>query len=260
MQHTMARVAGVDAIARGIYLLRLHAPDLLAQGISPGQFVHIRLPGAGQQRLLRRPISVMAARPQEGVLDLAIQTVGPGTLALCGARPGDTLAVLGPLGRGFDAGQAQRIFFVGGGVGVAPIRFAMDAFAPGRRCAAFFGFRGAAFAYGIQQAPCPVQVTTDDGGLGARGQVSDLLRAAIEEEPPDLILACGPTPMLRTVQRLAVPEKIPCQLSLEEYMACGLGACLVCACKTRAMDGQGAYRRVCVDGPVFPAEEVCFDG
>jgi dihydroorotate dehydrogenase electron transfer subunit len=253
-----AEIRSIEDIAQEIYRLRLRAPEITEGGVHPGQFVHIRVPG-DSQRLLRRPISVMAARPGIGAIDLVVQQAGEGTRRLRSAHVGETLDVLGPIGRGFDAGQARRVFFVGGGVGVAPIRFAMEAFAADRQCTAFFGFRSAAHAYGLADAPCEVRAATDDGSLGAHALITDLLKAAIEAEPPDLILACGPAQMLRTLQNMALRERIACQLSLEEYMACGIGACLVCSCKMRVRSGT-EYRRVCVDGPVFDAREVCFDG
>lgn len=251
-------VLAAQDIAKDIYRLRLHAPQIIAEGVRPGQFVHIRMLG-DTSHLLRRPISIMAARPESDVLELMIQAVGDGTRLLRSARTGDMLSVLGPLGVPFDPRGAKRIFFVGGGIGVAPIRCAMDAFAgQGESAVAFFGFRGAEYAYGLEDAPCELRVSTDDGTLGRHTKVTCLLQEAIDEMPPDLIMACGPAPMLRTLQNMALRQRIACQLSLEEYMACGLGACLSCSCKARVRNGT-EYRRVCVDGPVFDAKEVCLD-
>lgn len=259
MVHEQVRILAVEDIAQDIYRLRISAPDIVAQGIKPGQFVHVRLPVA-MQHLLRRPISVMSVRPEQGEFDLVIQKAGEGTRLLRSVRPDDELSILGPLGKPFDAKGAKRIFFVGGGVGVAPVRCAMEAFArDGCQGTAFFGFRSAKHAYALEDAPCEVRISTDDGSMGRHAFVTDLMQEAIETQPPDLIIACGPTPMLRTVQNLATRQHIPCQISLEEYMACGMGACLVCSCKIRAFNGM-EYRRVCVDGPVFDAKEVCFDG
>jgi len=251
-------VLAAEDIAKDIYRLDLHAPLMAAEGVRPGQFVHIRIPGE-TRLLLRRPISVMTARPETGVVGLVIRQAGEGTRILRSARPGDDLSVLGPLGVPFDRRGAKRVFFVGGGAGVAPVRFAMDTFVgEGCEAAAFFGFRSAGHVYGVQGAPCEVRVATDDGSLGRRAMVTDLLQEAVDERAPDLIVACGPVPMLRALQTMAVCRRIACQISLEEYMACGVGACLVCACKIRARSGT-EYRRVCADGPVFDAREVCFD-
>jgi len=257
VEEQVAALAAED-IAKDIYRLRLHAPQIIAKGARPGQFVHIRMPG-NTPHPLRRPISIMAAKPETDALELAIQMAGSGTRTLRSVRPGDTLGVLGPLGVPFDPRGAKRIFFVGGGIGVAPIRNAVDAFAGQAESAvAFFGFRGAEYAYGLEGAPCETRVSTDDGTLGRHAKVTCLLQEAIDEEPPDLIMACGPAPMLRTLQNMALRLRIACQISLEEYMACGLGACLSCSCKARVRGGA-AYRRVCVDGPVFDAWEVCLD-
>ena len=209
--------------------------------------------------VLRRPISLMAFDPAAGTLTLAIQPKGRGTQILCAVKPGDGVQCLGPLGTGFDGRGAQTIYFVGGGVGVAPICGAMDSFAtPDSR--AFFGFRGREYAYGMTQAPCAVTAVSDDGTLGERALVTKPLLAAIEEKRPDLIMACGPAPMLAAVQGIALERGIPCQLSLEERMGCGIGACLGCNVKAVRPDGSWHYRRVCKDGPVFDAKEVDLRG
>jgi len=258
MIEEQATVLAAEDIAKDIYRLRLHAPHIVTQGVRPGQFVHVRVPG-NTTHLLRRPISVMAARPESGTVELAIQIAGEGTRLLRLVRPNDRLSVLGPLGKPFEPRGAKRIFFVGGGIGAAPIRCAMDAFAgEAEEAIAFFGFRGAEYAYGLENVPCEVRVSTDDGTMGRHTKVTCLLQEAIDEQPPDLILACGPAPMLRTLQNMTLRLRINCQLSLEEHMACGLGACLVCSCKARVRNGT-QYHRVCVDGPVFDAREVCLD-
>ena len=167
--------------------------------------------------------------------------------------------MLGPLGTGFDGKDAQCVYFVGGGVGVAPICCAMDAFATAES-RAFFGFRTAAHAYGMTQAPCAVTAVSDDGSLGERALVTKPLEAAICARKPDVVMACGPTPMLAAVQALCETYGVPCQLSLEERMGCGIGACLGCNVKIMQPDGGWRYKRVCKDGPVFDAKEVCLRG
>ncbi len=242
-------------IAEGLHRLTLAAPEIAAQA-APGQFVHLLVPDGAH--ILRRPISLMAFDAHAGTITLGIQPKGEGTRLLCAAKPGDTLRALGPLGRGFDAKGAACVYFVGGGLGVAPVCCAMDAFATAQS-RAFFGFRSAANAYGMTQAPCPVTAVTDDGTLGARALVTVPLEAAIAQRRPDVILACGPLPMLRAVRRLALAAGLPCQLSLEERMGCGVGACLGCSVKVTTPEGE-TYARVCRDGPVFDAREVCLDG
>ena len=124
----------------------------------------------------------------------------------------------------------------------------------------FFGFRTKAHAYGMTQAPCRVVAVSDDGSIGEKALVTKPLLAAIEEKRPDLIMACGPTPMLAAVQKIANEMGIPCQLSLEERMGCAIGACLGCNVKINLPDGSWTYKRVCKDGPVFTSEEVAFGG
>lgn len=256
MEQTIAKVLRCEDIAQDIFLLELFAPGI-ARSAAPGQFVHVAVPGAGAN-ILRRPISLMGFDAGTGTLSMAIQVKGEGTKRLRALHPGDTVDVLGPIGRGFELRGARRAFFIGGGVGVAPVRGALDAFSGACDCEAFFGYRGKAFAYGLDGLSCPVHVATDDGTLGESGIITAPLLRALDAGAPDMMFACGPAPMLRAVQRIALERNIPCQLSLEERMGCGLGACLVCNCKVRAADGFD-YRRVCVDGPVFDAGEVLFD-
>lgn len=246
-----ARVLSCESMAANLMRIVLFAPEI-ARTAQAGQFIHMRVPDGAHT--LRRPISLMAFDPQAGTLTLAIQPKGRGTQVLCAMKPGDTLPVLGPLGTGFAANGAQVIYFVGGGVGVAPICGAMDAFA-NAECRAFFGFRGKEYAYGLTQSPCPVTAVSDDGTLGERALVTKPLLEAIAARKPDLIMACGPAPMLRAVKAVAIEQDIPCQISLEERMACGIGACLGCNVKVNTPDGF-AYKRVCKDGPVFDCREV----
>lgn len=253
MHTANALVLDVEDIAEGIFLLRLFEPRMADQ-IMPGQFVHIRVPD--QSHVLRRPISIMKVEPDAGAFSMAIQIKGEGTKKLRQVKKGERLDVLGPLGRGFDAEGVKSIYFVGGGVGVAPVRSAMDAFA-GHDSRAFFGYRSKAHIYALEGAPCAVDVVTDDGSMGEKALVTAPLARAIAERKPELIMACGPTPMLRAIQKIALDQDIPCQISLEEHMGCGIGACLTCTCKIKVKDGE-AYKRVCIDGPVFTAEEVCF--
>ena len=232
MQDTAARVLSCETMAQDLVRIILSAPDIAAQA-KAGQFIHILVPDSGH--VLRRPISLMAADAAAGTLTLAIQPKGAGTQTLCACKPGETIRVLGPLGTGFDGKGAQCVYFVGGGVGVAPICCAMDAFATAES-RAFFGFRTAAHAYGMTQ------------------------EAAICARKPDVVMACGPTPMLAAVQALCETYGVPCQLSLEERMGCGIGACLGCNVKIMQPDGGWRYKRVCKDGPVFDAKEVCLRG
>lgn len=256
MRDMDARVLSCGPLAEGLIRLILHAPEI-AQAAQPGQFIQMLVPDSAH--VLRRPISLMAFNRAAGTLTLAIQPKGRGTQLICGLQAGDSVRVLGPLGTGFDAQGAQAVYFVGGGVGVAPICCAMDGFA-GEGSRAFFGFRSAAHAYGMTQAPCPVTAVSDDGTLGERALVTKPLLEAIAQRRPECIMACGPLPMLLAVQKIAAEQDIPCQLSLEERMGCGIGACLGCNVKVAQEDGTWMYRRVCKDGPVFDSKEVVLHG
>ena len=256
MQEITARVLSCEPLCAGLIRIVLHAPEIAGQA-QAGQFIHMLVPDGAH--VLRRPISLMAFDRAAGTLTLAIQPKGRGTQILCAMKPGDGVQCLGPLGTGFDGSGAGTIYFVGGGVGVAPVCCAMDAFAtPDSR--AFFGFRGREYAYGMTQAPCAVTAVSDDGTLGEKALVTKPLLDAIAQRQPDLIMACGPAPMLVAVQQIALERGIPCQLSLEERMGCGIGACLGCNVKAVHPDGSWSYKRVYKDGPVFDAKEVDLRG
>ena len=163
--------------------------------------------------------------------------------------------VLGPLGNGFDLSGDKPILLVGGGIGTAPMCFAARLL--GNRCQAAFGFRsqdGVILADELAAAGVPVTVTTEDGSCGEIGRVDQVVQRLLRENPNLTVLACGPTPMLKAISAVTAGEGSDCQVSLEERMACGLGACLTCSCKVKRH-----YRRVCKDGPVFRSEEVEWD-
>ena len=249
-----AKVLSSEVLAEGLIRIILHAPEI-AKDAKPGQFIQMLVPG--DAHVLRRPISLMAMDAIAGTLTLAIQPKGKGTQLICGLKPGETVRCLGPLGTGFEGKGAKTIYFVGGGVGVAPVCGAMDGFAT-ETSRAFFGFRTKNHVYGMTQAPCAVTAVSDDGSIGEKALVTKPLLEAIEHKRPDLIMACGPVPMLRAVQKIANDMDISCQLSLEERMGCGIGACLGCNVKFNLPDGSWTYKRVCKDGPVFDSKEVEF--
>jgi len=254
MKDIDAKVLSSETLAEGLIRIILLAPEI-AKDAKPGQFIQMLVPG--DAHVLRRPISLMAMDAKAGTLTLAIQPKGKGTQLICGLKPGETIRCLGPLGTGFDGRDAKTIYFVGGGVGVAPVCGAMDGFAT-ETSRAFFGFRTKNHVYGMTQVPCAVTAVSDDGSIGEKALVTKPLMEAIESKRPDLIMACGPTPMLRAVQKIANELGIPCQLSLEERMGCGIGACLGCNVKVNLPDGSWTYKRVCKDGPVFDSKEVEF--
>lgn len=235
----------------------LEAGDMVRTSFKgPGQFVHIR---CGGSQLLRRPISVCSCQEGEpdDLLAIVFEARGEGTKWLAERQVGDALDVLGLLGNGFEIKREGRYLLVGGGIGVPPMRGCAQY--TGGKSTAILGFRSKekAILTDLFEKECArVLLATDDGTLGYHGFVDALVRQELERDRAyDAVLACGPKPMLKSVAKAAAEFGVPCQVSMEERMGCGVGACLVCACKT----ADGRYKHVCKDGPVFDAREVDWD-
>jgi dihydroorotate dehydrogenase electron transfer subunit len=235
---------------------------------APGQFVMVRETGR-REPLLARPLSVFDFHRygDDVVLDLLYRVAGRGTSLFSRMRSGDELTLFGPLGRGFTLPAGiRRVLFVAGGVGVAPLNFLihsgfLTAEAKSDREAIFYlGARSQDLLAGLTQLSgfCDLRICTDDGSRGYRGPVTDLLKRDIDGYDPKetVVFACGPTPMIRALGRLLKNNLIPCQVSLEERMACGLGACLGCSIAIGGPGGKKEYRKVCQDGPVFDLREI----
>lgn len=239
-------------IAPGIFDMLVDAEEF-AKTAQPGQFAHILVPG----KTLRRPISICDINKEAGTLRFVFQIRGEGTDQLSKFDAGDDLNILAPLGHGFTLGDTEQpALFVGGGIGVPPLLNAAKAY--GRNATVILGFRTADAAIlevDFARAGCRVFVATDDGSLGHHGLVTDCM----EGVEASIIYACGPTPMLKAVSVVAQQRQIPCQISLEERMACGVGACLGCACKLRHEDGTEYYGHVCKDGPVFDLNDIVWE-
>ena len=236
--------------------LVLEAGDMVrTSDVRPGQFVHIK---CGDGLLLRRPISVCEwTGSRDGdTLTIVFEVRGEGTSWLADRREGDMLDVLGLLGNGFDMGDGPYLL-VGGGIGVPPMLGCAGA--SGGASTAVLGFRSRDKAILLDRfaEDCAnYLVATDDGSLGHHGFVDALVRQELEKEHHYRgVLACGPRPMLKNVAKAAAEFGVPCQVSMEERMGCGVGACLVCAAPMK----DGTVRHVCKDGPVFYAEEVDWD-
>ena len=248
----ICRAASNTRLGEGLYQLVLDAPQIAAAA-QCGQFVHI---ACGEGNLLRRPISICEAG--EGRLRIVFQVKGSGTEWLADRKEGDTLDVLGPLGHGFDtAALGARPVLLGGGIGVPPmLQAAKCAKAAGAAPRAVLGFRnrGAVILEEDFRAVCETFVTTDDGSYARHGFVTDVLQELVADATG--VAACGPKPMLKAIAAIAKQAGLPCQVSMEERMGCGIGACLVCACALKAENGETRYGHVCKDGPVFNAEEV----
>lgn len=245
-----------ERVAEGVGLIALHAPRCAAS-VAPGQFVHLRV-CRGTDVLLRRPFSIHRAEGER--IEILYQVLGRGTLMLAEKEPGDTsMDLVGPLGAGWRVpAGATRALLVAGGLGAAPLGMLAEqlaaagvaaTMAAGAPCASRLVGRD------LFEGVCRrVEFATDDGSAGHHGFVTAVSADLLAEEPFDIIYTCGPEAMQRIVAAQAAERSIPCQLSLERLMACGIGACLSCVVTTR-----GGQKRACVDGPVFDAGEVCFD-
>jgi len=226
-----------------------------ASDTRPGQFVHIK---CGDSLLLRRPISVCEWTEGEAgdTVTIVFEIRGEGTAWLARRPEGHSVDVLGPLGNGFEAEDGPCLL-VGGGIGVPPMLGCAGA--GGGTSSAILGFRSkdrAILLDEFRRACADCLVATDDGSLGYHGFVDALVRRELGKgRRYKAVLACGPKPMLKSVAKAAAEFGVPCQVSMEERMACGVGACLGCAVKM----ADGTMKRVCADGPVFDAREVDWD-
>lgn len=245
-----------------VYKLTLRAPEIARRAVA-GQFVEV-LPTpvggpAGFDPLLRRPFSLCEIRPEEGVISLVYRVVGRGTGVLAHVAPGQRLDLLGPLGRSFPdpAPVAGRIVLVGGGLGIPPMAAAAAWLrSRGREAVAVLGARTADFLAGqaeVEAAGFPTTVVTDDGSAGTKALVTAPLGQLLGEGGVGEVWACGPEGMLIAVKRACEAAGVPCMVSVERHMACGFGVCI--GCTVPKAQGPG-FLKACVDGPVFPAEEV----
>lgn len=217
----------------------------LAKSAKAGQFVNIK---CGEGLLLRRPISICDVN--DTLLTVVFQVKGEGTTWLSQCQTGEELDVLGPLGHGYDIPEG-KVLVVGGGIGVPPMLYAAKCCKEADACV---GFRSEANAILLEElkAVCgKVLITSDDGSIGEHGFVNALVKKALAEDTYAAVFSCGPKVMLKTVYDAAKEANVPCFVSMEERMGCGIGACLVCACSV-----GGHHKHVCKDGPVFNAEEV----
>lgn len=242
------RIAEKTVYNEHYFSLVLQHPERLPQ-MEPGQFVEVEVPDE-KGVFLRRPISIHDVDPERATLSLLVQTVGKGTRRLSRLEPGATLNLVYPLGHGFTP-VAGNVLLVGGGAGMAPLLFLARRLASqGAKPTVLLGGR-IADRIPIRdryEAWAHVGYATEDGSLGEKGLVTQHSLFALSY---DHIYTCGPTPMMKAVARSARERGIDCELSLENLMACGLGACLCCVCDTDA-----GHRCVCKQGPVFRADEL----
>lgn len=240
-------------LAKEIYDFTIFCPEV-AQIAQAGQFVNVLADGY----TLRRPISICGIDREKGTVRIVFEVRGKGTKEISRLNEGEMLDMLAPLGKGFPLDSYKTAITVGGGIGTPPMTEIAKHF--GDNCRSISGFRNAAAvilqddlkSFGAEAILC-----TDDGSAGRKGFVTTALKDELEKKKPDVIYACGPNVMIKGVADLAKEYGVECFVSLEERMGCGIGACLVCACRT-VKSGEEYYAHVCKDGPVFNAEEVLF--
>ena len=276
-----------DEVARGIFLMRLRAPEIAA-AVWPGQFINVKVsderrdaagylplpncPSYGRSptgiALLRRPFSVCEIDRRAGTISIIWKIIGTGTKLLAQHQPGTVLSLIGPLGHGFDLSNLNGpIALVAGGVGVAPLpilavelaarRLAFDVLLGARQADELWGQRELSALGGN------MKIATDDGSLGEKGFVTHLLARWLhaDENAHAQVFACGPMPMLSAVAKLCLEANIKAQLAIETMMGCGFGICMGCPVEPAAgMEKIGRYYLACLDGPVFSAEAIRFGG
>ena len=248
------KIVSMTQLSAAAWDMVIECPEI-AEKAQPGQFVDLLPEGSFT---LRRPISICGIDREGGTLRIVFEVRGKGTKALSELRAGDTVNMLAPLGHGFTLPAADSsAILIGGGIGTPPMLPLAQYF--GENAVVISGFRNAD-AVILQQdfalTGAKTVLCTDDGSAGRFGLVTLPLEEEIKAQKPDLVCACGPLPMLRAAAALCETYEIPCQVSLEERMGCGIGACLVCACRTLDQNGGVQFTHVCKNGPVFDAKEV----
>ncbi len=246
-----ARVLSQEPLGEDIYSLWLQTERIAGEAV-PGQFLSLYCRDGA--RLLPRPISLCEIRRETGQLRLVYRKVGKGTEEFSKLTAGDTLDVLGPLGNGFPLEHAGRALIVGGGIGVPPL-LELARQLPSEKTLVM-GYRSQTYLEDELRAAAPLCIATEDGSRGTKGNVLDAIRE--NALTADVLYACGPLPMLRALKQYAEEEGLEAWLSLEEKMACGIGACLACVCSSTEKDehSQVKNKRICAEGPVFNAREV----
>ena len=245
-----AKVVSQEALTDDICSMWIQA-DEIAKAAKPGQFISVYT--KDKSKVLPRPISLCEIDKEQGRLRIVYRVVGAGTKEFSAYQAGDDIEIMGPLGNGFPL-KEKKAFLIGGGIGIPP----MLELAKNLNCEKqmVLGYRDVLFLNDEFEQYGRVYVATEDGSAGTKGNVIDAIREnGLDAET---IYACGPTPMLRALKAYAAEHGMECWLYLEEKMACGIGACLACVCKSKDIDEHSPVhnKRICKDGPVFAAEEV----
>lgn len=254
-----ATVTRIEQFTSKNYRLTLHCPQI-AEKARPGQFVMIRT-GIGQDPLLRRPFSIHQTS-NEGIVQIYFKVVGRGTDILARVKEGEVVSIFGPLGRGYRLDGNKRSILIGGGLGIAPLLFlAKENCKRKKDCVddlIILGGRDRAelepLVEDFKKFGLALLIATDDGSLGHHGFVTEIFES-IEKGPEDKVYGCGPEPMLARLSELCKTRSVDCEVSVESIMACGMGACLGCS----RIGKDGKYTHVCLNGPVYNAEELVWN-
>ena len=252
-----ARVLSQSCLGNQIYDLTIQTKEIAGHA-KAGQFISLYTGDAS--KLLPRPISLCGIDRETGTLRLVYRVTAEkaGTAEFAKLKPGDTVQILGPLGNGFTVQSGKKAFLIGGGIGVPPmLQLAKEMKAAGEEFQVVMGYRDAqTFLLDEFAGQGESFAATEDGSVGTKGNVLDAIREqGLEAE---IIYACGPKPMLRALKQYALEQGMDCYVSMEERMACGIGACLACVCNSTDKDGHSNVKnkRICKEGPVFDAKEV----
>jgi dihydroorotate dehydrogenase electron transfer subunit len=250
----IANIVSNKKVCPRFYHMKIEAPQLV-QNVRPGQFIHIRVRDA-LEPLFRRPFCIYRA---QDTLDIFYEVVGKGTALLAAKKKNDALDILGPLGNTFSLPPrgVQTVVMIAGGIGVAPFLFLSDVLKTlPVHLILLYGGRSKEHVFSLapfKKNGCAVYTATDDGSVGTKGRVSELFGEIPLDSLGTWLYTCGPRPMMASVQKFAREHGLHGEASCEEIMACGLGACLGCATKTRS-----GYKTVCYDGPVFDLQDLVF--
>lgn len=249
-------IIGKENLSRDIFSLTICCHEISSLAV-PGQFVHIALPGHS----LRRPISISSIDREAHTIRIIFAVKGTGTKDLSCLNVGNTIDIVGPLGNGFTLlGKDKKVILIGGGIGTPPMA-AMASYY-GENAHVISGFRDKTMVIlqdEFKRYTPNTYVCTEDGSEGIKGFVTMPLEELLKKEHFDMVYACGPIPMLKAVALVTERFDTPCEVSMEQHMGCGIGACLVCTCKIKTEHGID-FRHVCKNGPVFDAREVEWNG
>lgn len=259
-KQVFAELIKKEKLLDDLYKFSVDAKEIVELA-NPGNFIEIRI-NENSDPFLRRPISIYNLDKKNGVLEFIFQVKGKGTELLAKKKEGDKIDIIGPLGNGtFKFEEYKNIAVIGGGIGIFPLyELSKQAKNAGKKVYTYLGFRNkdlVTLENEFDEVSTMLTITTDDGSYKNSGFAINYLENDLEKNNIDCIYACGPLPMLKAVKKLAEEKEIPCQISLEEKMGCGMGVCLGCAVRTAtSTDDNPQYLHVCKAGPVFNSKMV----